>query len=159
VTTASKHGSTDEIGARIASVLGARGHHVELRKTREVTDVDTYDVVILGSAVYAGRWQREAKELVHRRRAELAARPVWLFSSGPVGDPLKPEDGPTDVVELTDEVHALGHHVFGGKIDRDTLSLPERAVVKALHVEDGDYRDWDEVERWAGSIADSISSG
>jgi menaquinone-dependent protoporphyrinogen oxidase len=159
VTTASKHGSTDEIGARIGSVLGARGHRVELRKTCDVGSIEPYDVVILGSALYAGRWQRDAKALVERQRADLSPRPVWLFSSGPVGDPSKPKDDPIDVVAVQREVGALDHHVFSGKIDTTTLSLPERAVVKALHVEAGDYRDWCDVERWAGSIADSLSSG
>lgn len=49
----------------------------------------------------------------HRRRAEADANdleraigrlelkpPVWLFSSGPVGDPPKPEEEPVDVSEI-----------------------------------------------------------
>jgi menaquinone-dependent protoporphyrinogen oxidase len=159
VTTASKHGSTDEIGARISSVIGSRGHHVELRKASEVRDVEPYDVVVLGSAVYGGHWQRAAKDFVEREGTLLAARPVWLFSSGPVGGPMKPEDDPAEVDALMRALRALEHHVFGGKIDNHELSSPERAIVRALHVTEGDYRDWGDVELWASSIADSISSG
>ncbi len=159
VTTASKHGATQEIGARIGSVIGARGHEVDVRSPTEVKELDRYDVIVVGSAVYAGHWQKEAKELVQRGNGVFANRPVWLFSSGPVGDPALPADGPADAEELRQASGALEHHIFTGKIDRGALSLPERAVVRALHVAEGDYRDWDDVDRWAATIADSISSG
>jgi len=159
VTTASKHGATREIGTRIGSVLGAGGHEVEVRCPSEVDTVDRYDVVVLGSAVYAGHWQKEARELAERERGPLAHRPVWLFSSGPVGDPPGPEEVPTDGEEIRAAIGALEHHVFTGKIDKAELSLPERAIVRALHVAEGDYRDWDDVDLWAATIAESISSG
>jgi len=48
--------------------------------------------------------------------------------------------------------------VFAGKIDRDQLSFPEKAIVVALRVRSGDFRRWDEVEDWAGEIADALGS-
>jgi menaquinone-dependent protoporphyrinogen oxidase len=33
------------------------------------------------------------------------------------------------------------------------LSFPERAIVSALHVPEGDFRDWPEIRRWATEIA------
>ena len=47
VTTASKHGATREIGTRIGSVLGDRGHQVEIREPLDVDSVEPYDVVVL----------------------------------------------------------------------------------------------------------------
>jgi menaquinone-dependent protoporphyrinogen oxidase len=159
VTAASKHGATREIGARIGAVLGDRGHAVDVRGPSDVDAVDDYDVVVLGSAVYAGHWQRDARELARRQHESLRHRPVWLFSSGPVGDPPRPDEATEEGEELRAELRALEHHVFPGKIDTLELSLPERAVVKALRVRAGDYRDWDDVDRWAASIAAAISSG
>jgi len=159
ITTASKHGSTQEIGARIGSVLDARGHEVEVCCPSEVRDVAPYDVVVLGSAVYAGHWQKDAKELAQREAPVLRHRPVWLFSSGPVGDPPKPQEVPADIADVVAATGAFEHHVFAGRIDRSTLSMPERAMVKALRVAEGDYRDWNEIDQWAATIADSISSG
>jgi menaquinone-dependent protoporphyrinogen oxidase len=159
VTTASKHGATREIGMRIGSVLGDRGHQIEIREPLNVDSVEPYDVVVLGSAVYAGHWQKEARELAEREGKVLAHRPVWLFSSGPVGDPPKPDDEPVDGEDIRTAVRALEHHVFTGKIDKGELSLAERAIVRALHVPEGDYRDWDDVDLWAAKIAESISSG
>jgi menaquinone-dependent protoporphyrinogen oxidase len=82
--------------------------------------------VVLGSAVYAGHWLKPAKELVDRSGAALATKPVWLFSSGPVGEPPKPEEDPVDVAEILEATRAREHRVFAGKIVKKQLSFPER---------------------------------
>ncbi len=40
------------------------------------------------------------------------------------------------------------HRVFAGKLFRKRLSFPERAIVAALHVPEGDFRDWMEIGQW-----------
>jgi len=50
--------------------------------------------VVLGSAVYLGQWMKPARELAERSAGAIASRPVWLFSSGPIGEPAKPADKP-----------------------------------------------------------------
>src|SRR5512144_858899 len=115
VSTASKHGATGEIGARIGSVLGERGHEVDVRCPSEVETVERYDVIVLGSAVYAGHWQKEARELARREGDLLSHRPVWLFSGGPVGDPPQPEELPTDGEAIRAAIGALEHHLFTGR--------------------------------------------
>ena len=91
-----------------------------------------------------------------RRRA---GRPVWLFSSGPVGDPPKPEEDPVDVADLLAATGAREHRVFAGKLVRKQLSFPERAIVSALRVPEGDFRDWTEIRQWAAGIADALEAG
>jgi len=88
VTYASKHGSTREIAERIAAHLEQHGVTVDLRPTNQVNGLDGFDAVVIGSAVYIGRWMKEATELVERLRPALAGSRVWLFSSGPLGDQL-----------------------------------------------------------------------
>ena len=94
-----------------------------------------------------------------RLGAALADRPVWLFSSGPVGDPPKPDEDPVDVAELLTATRAREHRVFAGRLVRRRLRFPERAVVSALRVPDGDFRDWSEISRWAAGIADALRAG
>jgi menaquinone-dependent protoporphyrinogen oxidase len=98
--------------------------------------------------VYAGHWLTPARELVGRCGSALAARPVWLFSSGPVGDPPKPEEDPVDVAAIVAAIKAREHRVFAGKLVRKQLSFPERAIVSALRVPEGDFRDWTEISQW-----------
>src|SRR4051794_9657417 len=89
VTFASKHGSTAEIAERIAETLSTCGLQVDCMEAGEVESLAGYDAVILGSAVYMRRWRREARKFLHRFADDLAQRPFWVFSSGPVGDPAK----------------------------------------------------------------------
>jgi menaquinone-dependent protoporphyrinogen oxidase len=109
--------------------------------------------------VYAGHWQKPATPLVDRVGSDMAGRPVRLFSSGPDGDPPKPEEDPVDVADLVAATNAREHRVFAGKLVRKQLSFPERAIVSALRVPEGDFRDWTEIRQWAAGIADALEAG
>jgi menaquinone-dependent protoporphyrinogen oxidase len=149
VTSATKHGATGEIAQAIADTLRDQGLDPTVLEPEQVDTVDGYDAVVLGSAVYAGHWLRPAKDLVGRCGPALAARPVWLFSSGPVGDLPRPEDNPVDVAEILAATSVREHRLFAGKLVRKQLAFPERAIVSALRVPDGDFRDWPEITGWA----------
>jgi hypothetical protein len=79
-----------------------------------------------------------AKDFAERRAAELAARPVWLFSSGPIGDPPKPVEDPADVGPLLAATGAREHRVFAGRLERARCTSPSarcaegRAPVRGL---------------------------
>lgn len=156
VVAASKHGSTAEIATALGQALAHRGITATVADAGDVADIADYDAIILGSAVYAGRWQKAARELAETHGDLLVKRPVWLFSSGPVGDPPKPEEDPVDVAQINAIVGAREHRVFAGRIDKSRLSLAEKAIVRALKVPEGDWRNFDAVTAWAGEIADSL---
>jgi len=124
------------------------------------TDADGF---IIGSGVYGGHWVKEAAEYVRQNRAVLVHRPVWLFSSGPVGDlatrhaPVEPKE----VAGLRAMVNPREHRVFFGALDRSTvdgsaLGFAERLIAKTM-VPEGDYRDWKAIEGWAASIARELA--
>jgi menaquinone-dependent protoporphyrinogen oxidase len=157
VSAASKYGATAEIASAIAEVLTERGLDAAVVRPEDVTSVDGYDAVVLGSAVYAGRWMKSARELVDRSGASLSSRPVWLFSSGPVGDPPKPKEEAVDAAAMMEATGAREHRVFVGRIERKGLSFGDKAVAVALRVPDGDFRDWDDIRTWASGIADALT--
>jgi menaquinone-dependent protoporphyrinogen oxidase len=159
VTAATKYGATGEIAQAIGQVLNERGVDTTVLPPDQVEAVDDYDAVVLGSGVYAGHWLKPAKEFVDRNRNALAARPVWLFSSGPIGDPPKPEEDPVDVAELMQTTKAREHRLFAGKLERQQLSFPEKAMMVAFRVKDGDFRDWEEIKGWAAEIAEAQQPG
>jgi menaquinone-dependent protoporphyrinogen oxidase len=159
VTAATKYGATGEIAQAIGEVFTERGWDATVIPPDQVKAVERFDVVVLGSAVYAGHWLRPARELVDRSGDALAARPVWLFSSGPIGDPPKPEEDPVDVAEILQATKAREHRVFAGKLVRKQLNFPDRAIAAALRVPEGDFRDWEEVKGWAAGIADAQRPG
>jgi len=132
VASASKHGSTEEIGSFIATRLRERGLDADAIPLDETDGLLGYDAVVLGSAVYIGSWMKQAKAFVSTKRDRLASMPVWLFSSGPT-DPQS-EHGLSDEArtELEELVHPREHAVFFGAIDPDRLGFIEKRMVKAV---------------------------
>jgi menaquinone-dependent protoporphyrinogen oxidase len=158
VAAASKHGATAEIAEAIGRALRESGVSADVRPVEQAGDLSGYTEVVLGSAVYVGRWLKPARLFAEKHAEELAARPTWLFSSGPVGDPPKPEAGQAVQIEpLMTMTKARGHRLFAGKIDKGKLGFGERAVTRALRVAEGDFRDWTEITAWATTIARAIS--
>ena len=153
VAVASRHGSTKEIGEAIVEVLVAQKIDAELADPDDVEDVEPYQAVVLGSAVYVGRWAASARAMVDRCAPALVRRPVWLFSSGPLGFPALPASDPDEVAGLMTRLGAREHRSFAGRLDAAALGLAERAVVALVRAEEGDFRAWSEVEDWARQIA------
>ena len=157
ISAASKYGATSEIAQAIADVLAAKGLEVTVVPPAQAGPIEQFDAAVLGSAVYMGRWMKPARELAQRQAAALAARPVWLFSSGPVGEPPKPADNPVDVSTILQSTKARDHQIFTGKlVKKKHLSFPHRAVAAATRVQEGDFRNWDDIRAWAASIADTL---
>lgn len=152
VAVASKHGATWQIAETLAGALRDAGLAADVRGPDDVNSLDGYDAVILGGAVYMGRWPAPAREFAARHRERLASMPVWLFSSGPVGDPLAPEGDTPEMVELAARLGARGYQTFAGRIERARLGIMERAIVGALHAPDGDFRDTEAVRAWATTL-------
>ncbi len=153
VAVASKHGATMEIGQVVEASLRSSGLAVDLLRIEEVATLSPYDAVILGSGVYAGHWLRPAREFVEVHEGELKRLAVWLFSSGPVGDPPKPLENPAEVAGVMKRIGSRGHRLFAGKIEGSDLGITEKALVALVRAPDGDFRPWSEISTWAESIA------
>jgi menaquinone-dependent protoporphyrinogen oxidase len=157
IAVASRHGSTNEIGRAIAEELRAAGIAIEQQDFAAVHGLTGFDAAVLGSAVYMDNWLDDARHFVDRHAARLAAMPVWLFSSGPIGeDDPQPHGDPASVSALVEAIHPRGHRVFAGKLDPRELGFVERLAAKAVHAPAGDFRDWDAVRTWAQEIAAAL---
>lgn len=153
VAVASKHGATLEIGQVIEASIRSCGLEVELKRIEDISSLSPYGAFVLGSGVYAGHWMRPAREFVEIHEGELKERPVWLFSSGPVGDPPKPLENPAEVAAVVKRLGARGHRLFPGRIEGSDLGLSEKALVALVRAPDGDFRPWSEITEWSESIA------
>ena len=99
----------------------------------------------------------------------LAKRPVWLFSSGPLGteatdakgEDLRVAAEPKELPEFQETIHPREHRVFFGALDPGTLSFTERSLRKLpaarAILPEGDFRDWDEIQTWAQGIAKQMT--
>ncbi len=153
ITVASRHGSTHEIAEVLAQGLRAADHCVDVRNIEEGPSIAMYDAVIIGSAIYMGKWLTSAAQFVEDNRVWLGEVPVWLFSSGPLGreDP-QPTGDPKQIDTLMAVTRAREHRVFVGKLDKHSLGVGERLIVRAVGAPEGDFRDWAAIHSWAHEI-------
>ena len=112
-----------------------------------------------------GSWRKEATAYVRRNRPSWPDRPVWLFSSGPLGTETTDEAGPRPARGSAAEGagradpdhHPRGHRVFFGALDRTRLGFAERLLSELPAgrelLPEGDFRDWADVDAWAEDIA------
>jgi menaquinone-dependent protoporphyrinogen oxidase len=128
-------------------------------------DLLVYDAFVVGSAAYMGSWLKEATEFMRSNRVMLATRPVWVFSSGPLGTASKDAEGrdvlatsePREFSEFRDTIKPRTARVFFGALNPSKLGLSHRTFRRIPAgrrlLPEGDFRDWTVVDAWADSIA------
>ena len=153
VAIASRHGSTVGIGEAIAAELRVQGFEVDRHFVDEAEEIEGYDAVIVGSAVYTGNWLPAGRRFVETRSSELRTRPVWAFSTGPLSPDAPLQGGRIAVDGVLASAGAREHRVFAGALDMNKLGFSERTAARAVNATPGDYRDWPAIREWARSIA------
>lgn len=150
VAYATRHESTGEVAGAIAGILEAGPDEVDLAPAHSLVDpVDGYRLVILGAALYHGRWHHDAHWFLRHHRAELAHVPVAVFGMGPRTD--KARAWLRSRAQLD---RALARHrwltpvsvaLFGG------VDPPSRRSGR-------DLRDWDAIATWAMTLDVGVES-
>ena len=169
VAYASKHGATEGIAERIAENLREAGQDADARPVQEVSDLAGYDGYVVGSATYLGHWMNDATTFVSSNQELLNEKPVWLFSSGPLGTEATDAKGhdlrmatlPKELPEIEHAIHPREHRMFYGVLDPGKLTFAERSMrmlpASRAILPEGDFRDWDEIQDWAYGIAKEMT--
>lgn len=154
VAYASKLGSTAAIAEVMAQTLRDGGHRAVAMPARDVQSLDEWDAVILGSAIYAAYWQKDARRFTERFRDALIARPLWLFSGGPLDRRLAKADQPITPhgAEITAGLGARAHRTFGGRLAPD--ADVDAQVLQTHRI--GDFRDWPSIIDYAYRIGKEL---
>ena len=170
VAYASKYGATEGIARRIGETLTKQGLEVVVARCKTVEDASGYDAYVVGSATYEFNWRKAARKFVERNAELLAAKPTWLFASGPVGTEKVDKDGndvlkgaePKQFAKYEELIHPRGTQVFWGAYDHDKIRGADRLVVWLPGIRDlmveGDYREWDVIDAWATGIAKDLEA-
>ena len=94
-----------------------------------------------------------------RNAVRLQHVPVFLFSSGPLGDS---EHVAIDFAKI-DELRAARSMPSSttcspGRLERSELGRIERWIVDVVRAHDGDFREWNAIDAWAAEVAAHLSS-
>jgi menaquinone-dependent protoporphyrinogen oxidase len=148
VSYATKRGSTREVAADVARVIRESGPEVEICPAREVKSLDRYSAVVLGGALYMGRWHKDARKLLKRKRRELESLPLAVFAMGPGSTaPAAIEEARAQLaraLNAVSEVHPFSTAIFGGVIAKKGGTV--------------DARDWDAIQAWADEVVRGLSA-
>ena len=162
VTYATKYGGTAEIADKIGQVLRQAGLYTDVHPVEQVSDLSAYRAVVLGSAVYIGKWRKDAVKFLQANEKTLIERQVWLFSSGPTGegDPVELLKGwrfPDAQRPIIERIRPRDVTVFHGVVDVEKLNPLHRWMISKVESPVGDFRDWDVITSWATAIANELT--
>ena len=156
VAYATKSGATAEIAEAVADEIRNGNLEVDLAEASKVESIDDYDAVIVGSAVYFDHWRPEAVRFLRHFRRKLTLKRVWLFQDGPLEqdfiESMRPL--PHKVLTLADEIGVIGSVTFGGRLP-ENASGPIAGWIAKTYA--GDYRDFDEIRKWASAIGAKLT--
>ena len=157
VTYGTRHGSTREVAEAVAETLRALELDVDTPAAGQVNDLSPYAGVVVGGAIYMGRWHPEALAILERHRHALAVLPVAVFGMGPrtldEGDVESSRMQLGKALAKVPEVDPFAVAVFGGVVDPRVLRFPLNRIPAS------DARDWAEIRRWATELADTFGFG
>ena len=164
VTYGTKYGSTAEIATRIGERLSAAGFDTDVLHANLGTEVLKYDALVVGSPMYAARWLPEPALLLITNRERIADIPIALFSVGmiDVKHPGKLREEHDAWIENAFnqenvQLNVISNATFTGAYARSNLPFYLRVIDTILRVTpNGDYRRWDEIERWGDEVAASL---
>jgi menaquinone-dependent protoporphyrinogen oxidase len=163
VAYASESGTTAEVAEAVGEVLCQEGNMVETKWVKNVSDLNNYDAVIIGSAIQYDRWMPEATEFVTANQNILSKLPVAYFFTCLALSIRSENAKKKKAMVYSDKLYALIPQVkpvdvgrFAGVLDYSKLSFFFRLIFKAilpiLGVQEGDYRDWEAIRLWTKSM-------
>jgi menaquinone-dependent protoporphyrinogen oxidase len=144
-------GGTAGLAHMVAEAFVAQDIVADVGSANEVDSFEDYNAVLVGGALYNGRWHADASWFVERNLQDLRAVPSWFFSSGPLDDSassgaLAPVP---QVQELARRADIRGHMTFGGYLAPRSSGLLSALLSWG---KPGDYRDRRQVDEWVGRI-------
>jgi menaquinone-dependent protoporphyrinogen oxidase len=128
VVHASEFGSTADVAEAIGATLREGGAAVDVQPVVNINDVRRYDAVIIGSAIYNGRWLPEAENFVRFHAATLSRIPVAYFCVSATMREDTPENRAAarsfldPVLAAAPEVRPVAIGLFAGRVE--THGLP-----------------------------------
>ena len=169
VVYGTKSGSTKAIADEIAKTISEQGYESTVKNAKETNGVvaNDFDLIIVGSSVYAGMWNGKATGFLKRNQEVLTGKKVALFSSGLAGsDPAQAGEAKKIMDKVAAKFPAIkpiALAYFGGVVDFDSPNFLARIMAKAMKKDFEkkgmdtskpiDGRDWAAIRQWSMEVA------
>ena len=155
VTYASKYGSTGGVADAIGKELCSKDVAADVVLIKNAGNISSYQGVVIGSAIYMGKWMPEAVDFVKKNRDILRQVPVAYFLvCMTLSQPT--EKNRAEVLSYMDpilkavpEIKPVGIGTFAGALDYNNLSWLNKKILKSKGSPEGDFRDWNAIRAWA----------
>lgn len=169
---ATTEGQTGLIAERIARTLREKGHSVDVLPadtTRQELNPSAYDAVMVGASIHYGHHPAYLHKLIRKHRDVLASRPCAFFSvslsaGGPRPKPYAAQRYMDKFLRKTgwqpqlvaSFAGALKYSVYGPIKRRVMIVFMTLGGGETDTSRDYEYTDWDAVERFANTYAQSL---
>lgn len=155
IAYASKYGSTGGVADAIGKELCARGASADVALIKNVKNIGSYQGVVVGSAIYMGKWMSEAIDFVKKNRDVLRRMPVAYFLvCMTLSKPTEENRAEVlaymaPILKEVPEIKPVGLGTFAGAMHYENLSWIYKKILKSKGTPEGDYRDWNAIRTWA----------
>jgi len=157
VAYASKYGSTGGVADAIGKELCSKDVAADTVLIKNANNISSYQGVIIGGAVYMGKWMSEAVDFVKQNKDILCKVPVAYFLVGMTlarhpekrAEVLSYMD---PILKAVPEIKPVGIGTFAGAMDYNNLSWINKKIMKSKGSPEGDFRDWNAIRSWAGGL-------
>lgn len=160
VVYATKSGSVTEIAKKIGRSLSDQGATVDVVAAEQAGNPQDYDAVVVGSGVRAGMWHGAARSWVATHAAQLASKPLALYTVGLMitegASKVEEVRGYTDKLLAETSLDPVDVGLFGGWNEPKAFSFLERTAMKMMKAPVGDFRDWDAIAAWSKDVGPKL---
>ncbi len=169
VTYSSGYGSTKEVAEKVAEILSHENtFKITTDTIDQVSNIDNYDVIIIGSSVRADLPLANVRDFLARERHVLPQKKVAFFAVCLAATCI---DGREEIkrefinplFEKYPEIHLIQSEAFGGKIDFAKMNPVMQEITKTVLKRKGlpsedniDTRDWEFIESWTKMLIEDL---
>ena len=155
VTYASKYGSTGGVADAIGKELCSKEVAADVLLIKNVSNISPYQAVVIGSAIYMGKWMSEAVDFLKKNKDILRQVPVAYFLvCMTLSQPTKKNRAEAlscmdPILKAVPEIKPVAIGTFAGALDYNNLSWLNKKILKSKGTPEGDFRDWKAIQAWA----------
>ena len=155
VAYTSQYGSTGGVAEAIGKELCGKGAKVDVCLMKNVKNLSSYPGVVVGSAIFRGKWMPEAVNFVKANAEVMSRIPVAYFMvcmtmHQPGEDNRRKVLAYLDpVLQTISQVKPVDIEPFAGVMNYSNLSWFNKKIIISKGVPEGDFRNWEAIRAWA----------